>query len=141
MEALTVLMRWLHLASMATIVGGILYARHVLIPPLESLPTEARSLLEEKLATRFRSPALTAMVALLVSGLYNVFINPGHSTRYYVILGVKLVLVLHVFSVVFLIVSPAWSIERQARRPRQMAGVIYSGFAIMLIAAYLRHIF
>ena len=36
---LAVCMRWIHIASVVTLIGGFIYARFVLAPALASLPT------------------------------------------------------------------------------------------------------
>jgi hypothetical protein len=56
--------------------------------------------------------------------------------RYHIVLGIKLVLVAHVFAVALLIVQP-----KNPRRVRLMTGAFLSGLAIILISAYLRRIF
>ncbi len=136
-DALAVLMRWLHLTSMATLIGGFLYSRLVITGAAGSLaPVEARQALDERAARNFRPLALAAVTALLISGLYNVFSVPGHSVRYHILLGVKLLLVLHVFAVTLLIVKPG-----NPRRARLTTGALISGLAIILISATLRRIF
>jgi hypothetical protein len=52
------------------------------------------------------------------------------------LLGIKLLLVMHVFAVAILISRP-----HNPRRARMMAGAAISGLAIIAISAYLRHIF
>ena len=55
---------------------------------------------------------------------------------YHMLLGIKLLLVLHVFAVAILIVQP------QEPAPRaQMTGAVISGLVIIAISAYLRRIF
>ena len=129
-------MRWLHVSSMATLVGGLIYARLAMTPACEALAPEGRDAVGERAAAAFRPLAFTAMAGLLVSGLYNVIVTPGHSARYHALLGVKLLLAAHVFASVILIVQP-----KRERRPRLMASAIVSGLIVILIAAYLRRIF
>ncbi len=77
-EILHVAMRWLHIASVTTLVGGMLYGRLVAPPELGAA------------AQRFRPYAWAAVLALIFSGLYNIFSAPGHSGRYHMVLGIKL---------------------------------------------------
>lgn len=135
-DVLIVIMRWLHISSMATLVGGILYARLVLTPASHALAPDAREALADKAAAAFRPFVFAAMTGLVVSGLYNILTTPGHRPLYHMLLGFKLLLALHVFAVAILIVQP-----KNPRRDRMMTGAIFSGLAIIVIAAYLRRIF
>ena len=76
------------------------------------------------------------MLGLIVSGTYNLLTNPGHTPKYHMLLGIKLMLVLHVFAVALLITQP-----KNPRRARMMTGTLISGLIILAISAYLRRIF
>lgn len=129
-------MRWLHISSMATLVGGFVYGRLAMTPALESLAQDARAAFGEKAAAAFRPLSYAAMAGLTLSGFYNLLSTPGHTPRYHMLLGIKLLLVAHVFAVTFLIGHP-----EQKRRARLMTGAFISGLVIVLISAYLRRIF
>jgi putative copper export protein len=135
-DVLFVIMRWLHLSSFVTLIGGILYGRFVFTPALGNLSPDAAEALSRQAAARYRPFALAAMAGLIVSGTYNLLTNPGHSTKYHVLLGIKLLLVAHIFAVAFLITQPD-----NPRRARQMTGTIISGLIVLAISAYLRRIF
>lgn len=135
-EVLNVLMRTLHITSVVALLGGIIYARLVLWPGLGKSNAEARSGLEEATAATFRPIVLAAIGGLALSGTYNLFSNPGHSPRYHMLLGIKLLLALHVFAVAMLVTQP-----RNPRRGRLLTGTVVSGLAIVIISAYLRRIF
>jgi putative copper export protein len=135
-DVLFVLMRWLHLASMATLVGGILFGRLVMTSSLGALAPDARDAFAGRAAARYRPLVLTAIVGLIVSGTYNLLTNPGHTPKYHMLLGIKLLLVLHVFAVALLITQP-----KNPRRARMMTGTLISGLIILAISAYLRRIF
>ena len=92
-ETLGICMRWLHIASVATLVGGMLYGWLVLVPADAVLAVDARKALHERTAGLFRPLLFGAIAALLVSGAYNLATNPGHHLRYYILLGLKLLLV------------------------------------------------
>jgi len=121
------IMRWLHLASVATLVGGLFFG---------SLAASTVGVALETAVARFRPWLLTAMAALILSGAYNLITTPGHTTSYRIVLAVKLLLVAHVFAAGMLAVRP-----NNPRRARQMTGAFISGFLIILISAYLRRIF
>jgi len=131
-ETLGICMRWLHIASVATLIGGWL----VLVPATAVLAVDARKALYERTAALFRPLVFGAIAALLVSGGYTLATNPGHNISYYVLLGIKLLLVAHVFAVGILLVT-----KNPEHRGRLLAGSAISGLIIILISAYLRRNF
>jgi cytochrome bd-type quinol oxidase subunit 2 len=135
-EALGVFMRWLHYTSLTTLIGGILYGRLVMVPSSAVLAPDERAALGDRAAAAFRPYVLAAICGLVVSGVYNILTHPGHRPIYEVLLGIKLLLALHVFTVALLIARPG-----HPRRSRMMTGVAVSGLVIIAIAAYLQHIF
>ena len=82
-EILTALMRWVHISSAVTLIGGIVYARFVMIPAEASLSPDARTALDDSAAAHFRPVVFTAMAGLVLSGLYNYLSKPGHSAWYH----------------------------------------------------------
>src|SRR5664280_3622078 len=97
-EILTAIMRWVHLSSVVTRIGGIVYARLVMIPAARSLSPDARTALDESAAKHFRPAVFAAMAGLVISGIFNYVSKPGHSVRYHALFGIKMLLALHVFS-------------------------------------------
>ena len=134
-EILTALMRWVHLTSVVTLIGGIFYARFVMVPAGLALSADTRTTFDEGAAARFRPLIFTAIAGLLLSGVYNFLSKPGHSPVYHMLFGIKMLLVLHVFSIAILVTAP-----RNSRRARQLLGAAISGLVIILISAYLKGI-
>src|SRR5215467_14045755 len=58
-DILTALMRWLHLSSVATLIGGLLYARFVIAPSESFLPPDA-----DRKSTRLNSSHLVISYAV-----------------------------------------------------------------------------
>jgi hypothetical protein len=106
-----------------------------MIPAAAPLSPEARTELDENAAAHFRPVVFAAMVGLLLSGIYNYLAKPGHSVWYHALFGIKILLVLHVFSVAILAAAP-----KNPRRARQLFGAAVSGLTIVLISAYLKGI-
>jgi uncharacterized membrane protein len=128
-----VIMRWIHIASVATLIGGLLYARLVMAPVIATLAPDAGESLASAAAERFRPFVFAAIGGLVVSGAYKLLTTPGHRPIYHMVLGVKLLLALHVFAVSILIVQP-----KNPRRVRMMTGTLISGLVILAIAAWLK---
>ena len=135
-EALGIVMRWLHIASVATLIGGMLYGWLVMVPAAGVLPADARKALADRTAALYRPLVFGAIAALLVSGGYNLLTNPGHNTLYYLMLTIKLLLVAHVFAVGIVLVT-----KNPEHRGRLFAGAAISGLIVILISAYLRRTF
>jgi uncharacterized membrane protein len=133
-EILTALMRWVHISSAVTLIGGIVYARFVMIPAEASLSPDARTALDDSAAAHFRPVVFAAMAGLVLSGLYNYLSKPGHSVWYHALFGVKILLVLHVFSVAILAAAP------KSSTGAAVVGAAVSGLTIVLISAYLKGI-
>jgi len=135
-DILIPLMRWLHICSVAILIGGILFARFVIAPSESFLPPEARATLDERAAANFRPLVFAAMLCLVISGLFNYMTKPGHTPLFHALFGIKILLALHVFTVAILIAQPG-----NKRRNRQMIGATISGLAIIAISSYLKGIF
>ena len=134
-EVLNVIMRWLHITSVVTLIGGVLYARFILAPVLQSLAAQDQEKLGDALAARYRSVLFLIILLLTATGLYNIILNINQGRLYQWLLAIKLLLVLHVFAVGILIVRP-----KNAKRTRQMTGLVISGLIILAISAVLRQL-
>ncbi len=140
MEWLDTLMQWLHLAAAVTGVGALIYSRLVLFPSLAEVPAEVRGKLAQQLVARMRPISFAAIGVLLITGFYNYLTKMAERpSSYHMILGIKILLALHVFTVAILLaVPPGVNPARDARRPRLIAGAAISGIIILLLSAYLR---
>ena len=118
-------MRLAHVGSAIALLGGVLYARYV----AQRMGTEE--------AARFRSLAMPLIGLLAISGIYNLLHKAGTPSPYHAVFGVKVLLALHVFAVAMLLGKAGASDEK---RLRWMTGISFSGFAIVILSAYLRWI-
>ncbi|MBV8845171.1 MAG: hypothetical protein JO307_20385 [Bryobacterales bacterium] len=112
--ALPIAMRWLHIASVIVLLGGIFYARVVI----------------GDLARGFRPVAYWAIGAILASGIYNFVSKTAVSTNYQVWFGIKMLVVLHVFATTIL----------YRGKKRLLTGIVIAGAIIVAISGYLRWI-
>lgn len=107
-------MRWLHIASVIVLLGGIFYARVVV----------------GDMATSFKPVAYSAIGGILVSGLYNFLSKSYYPPHYQIWFGIKILLAFHVFAVLLVYKG----------KPRLLTGILISGATIVGISAYLRWI-
>src|ERR1700681_2072811 len=62
---LAVCMRWIHITSVVTLIGGFIYARFALTPALESVAEPLRGQVGEKAVASFRSILYTVLATAL----------------------------------------------------------------------------
>ena len=111
---LPVAMRWLHLASIVVLLGGIFYARFAV----------------GDLAAGFKPVAYAAIGGILISGLYNFMSKPAFPPHYQMWFGIKILLVLHIFAATIL----------YRGKTRVLTGIVISGAIVIAISGWLRWI-
>ena len=134
---LAVVMRWVHIISVITLLGGMIYARYVLAPALSGLPDPAKNDLLARTAAGFRSLLLLTVLTILLSGLYNLITKANVPHGYHMWFGIKMLFVLHIFAVSFLLARSSVSEEK---RNRLMTGVVMSGLLVTALSAWLRYL-
>ena len=134
---LGVCVRWIHIASVVTLIGGFIYARFVLAPALASLPVTEREQVGSKVAGSFRPLLFTVLITALGSGMYNYATKGSYPPGYHMWMGIKLLLVLHIAAA-----SVLYSVRAgdAARRNRTALGIVISGLIVIAIADYLRYL-
>jgi uncharacterized membrane protein len=136
-----VLFRFLHIGSVILFLGGVIYARQVLVPVLNTLPEDVRMAAAAGSQLRFRNTLYVLMVLIVGSGLYNFFsyAGPPHGQGYQVWFGIKMLLVAHVLaSAVLWATSPYGDVTVAGRSKRRLLSMTVSGIIIVAISAYLR---
>lgn len=129
-------MRWMHIASMALLIGGAAFLRLIAGPGIAR--SSEREAIASRFAAGFKPLVFAAIAGILGSGIFNFFARPGHTKYYHMLFGIKMLLAAHVFASSLLMVKSGVSEENFFRRA---TGVFVSGVAIILISAYLRRIF
>ena len=138
---LDVFLRFLHIASVAGLVGGAIYARIALTPVLNALPEPERAGAARDAQARFRTPLFVLLILIVLSGLYQFMTGPKHTSSYQMWFGIKMLLVLHILATGILwATSPHGDVTVEGKGNRRLAGIVISGLLAMLIAAYLRHL-
>jgi hypothetical protein len=133
MAALVIFMRFLHIASAITLVGGAAAWRFAGAAAAESVSGEARSRVENAFGAAWKPFAIAGIIGILISGLFNFLRKAGLTPTYHAIFGVKVLLALHIFATLILAARPD-----NPRRMRQLTGVVISGVLIVALSAVLR---
>ena len=108
-------MRFLHIASVIVLLGGIFYARFAV----------------GELFPKYKPVIYTAIVGILISGTYQFLTKPFFPATYQMMFGIKILLALHVF---------AAAVLYRKGKERALTGIVISGTLIVAISAYLRYI-
>ena len=132
---LAVFMRWLHITSVVTLIGGFIYARVAVWPALASFGAAESPALIQAMVMRFRPLLYTLLVTTLGSGLYNYLTKPAYPPHYHMWIGIKFLFVLHIFAVAILYATPT---ADPNKRKRWLTGMAISGVIIIAISAGLR---
>ncbi|MGI8745254.1 MAG: hypothetical protein ACR2NN_22320 [Bryobacteraceae bacterium] len=130
-----VFMRWLHILSAVTILGGFLYARYVVAPALASFPAGDAASLSNRAVAQFRPILYTAIVTILLTGLYNYLSKASYPPHYHMVIGIKFLFVLHIFATSVLYTIPN---ANAGNRLRRLNWLVISGIIVVLISADLR---
>lgn len=134
-EVLRIAVRWVHIASIVTLIGGFLYARFAVWPALEALGTAQSNTFVESMVSRFRSALYLLLLTTLGSGLFNYLTKPSYPPHYHMVIGIKFLFVLHIFAVTVLYTVPNAGL---AKRKRWLGGITISGLIVIAISAVLR---
>jgi hypothetical protein len=105
-------MRWLHIASVVVLLGGIFYARFAV----------------GDLQQGFKPLAYGAIGGILISGTYNFLSKPSYPPHYHMWFGIKILLVLHIFAATIL----------YRGKTRALTGIVISGAIVIAISGVLR---
>ena len=123
-ELVGLLSRWVHIVSSIALLGGVLFARQVLIAPQEL-----------ELISRYARIFQAAIAGLLITGFYNLMTKAAVPPGYHAVFGMKFLLALHVFGITYLVSRPG---SEPDKRRRHLAGVLISGALVLALGACLR---
>lgn len=132
---LDIVMRFLHIASAVTLVGGAI-AWSLALAAESTLAAEVKAKVGNAAAAAIRPVFLAAIAGALISGVYQYLDkSKGAQPAWHAVIGVKFLLVLHIFAVGFIATK-----SDNDRRARQLKGIVFSGLATILLAAVLRYL-
>jgi hypothetical protein len=130
-------MRWIHIASVVTLIGGFIYARFVLGPALDTVAPSEGEAVGAAAVRSFRALLYTVLVAVIGSGIYNFATKASYPPGYQMWFGIKMLFVLHIAAAAILYSVRASS---QAKRNRTALGIAISGLIVIAISNYLRYL-
>lgn len=134
-----VLFRFIHISSVIALLGGIVYARQILVPTLNALPEEVRIEAAGRAQKKYRSTLFSLLVLIVGSGFYNLLGGPEHTYAYQMWFGIKMLLVAHIFSAAILwVTSPYGDIRVAGKSKHRLISIAISGLIVVFISAYLR---
>jgi uncharacterized membrane protein len=140
MQTLDLFMRWLHIFSVITAVGSAFFMRFVLLPSIASLRDEDKAVISKNITGRARIWIHTAIMGILISGLYNLHKVWSKTVfPYGFIFMLKLVLAMIVFTVAILLTSS--SPQRATFQSNRKTWLTLNvGLAVIIVAlsAFLR---
>jgi hypothetical protein len=130
-------MRWIHIASVVTLIGAFIYARFALAPALATLPPSEGEAVGAAAVRSFRALLYTVLITVIGSGVYNFAMKASYPPGYQMWFGIKMLLVLHIAAAAIL-----YSVREsgQAKRNRTVLGIVVSGLLVVAISAYLRYL-
>jgi hypothetical protein len=138
-DFLHLISRFIHIGSVILFLGGVVYARQILVPTLNYLPEDIRKKSAAATQSRYRGTFYTLLTLIVLSGLYNFFSGPKHTPTYQMWIGIKFLLVAHILaSGILYATSPYGDVTVEGKSKRRLLSIIVSGIIVVFISAYLR---
>lgn len=146
------LMQWIHVGSVVLMIGGFFFFRVVLLPIAKRFP-KPEALISSALR-RFSGVVWTALLTVLVSGLYN-FITFFRAARaiaatgsfvsdyslYILVLGVKLFIVFLIFTLAIILTFPYPVFDVFQKKPAPWLNlIVVLGLIVIFLSAFLRRL-
>ena len=133
------LFRFIHIGSIVLFLGGVVYARQVVLPTLNGLPEDLRKQSAAATQSRWRTTLYVLLALIVGSGLYNFLAGPKHGETYQIWFGVKMLFVAHILaSAILWAASPYGDTEVDGKRKNRLLSISISGLIVIGISGYLR---
>ena len=146
------LMQWIHVGSVVLMIGGFFFFRVVLLPIAGRFPKP--EVLISSALRRFSGVVWTALLTVLISGLYN-FITFFRAARaiaatgsfvsdyslYILVLGVKLFIVFLIFTLAIILTFPYPVFDVFQKKPAPWLNLtVVLGLIVIFLSAFLRRL-
>jgi len=155
MDPITLLLRWAHVLAAIAALGGLLFARFVLVPAADELGSETADRLHAGVRRRWLPWVIGAITLLLASGLTNYILlirrvkdapelwggDWMRQTGYHALFGVKFLLAMILFYLVSGLVGRGASTQwiRDARK-QWLSVAVGLGVGVVLISGWMRQL-
>ncbi|HXY02720.1 MAG TPA: hypothetical protein VEI49_04040 [Terriglobales bacterium] len=134
--------RVLHIAATCTSLGGLFYARMVLLPSLQMLAEPERGIFLGQAIRRFAYVKWTGVTVVAITGIIqwlHVYPYVTHQQLYLFYFAIKMTGAFGLFSITFLLALPADALRGMQAKRAFWSGVnIVCGLAILVGAALMR---
>ena len=134
----------LHIAATCTSLGGLFYARMVVVPNLHYVPEVARALYMKEMLKRFAYIKWSGVTVVVVTGIVqwlDIYPVVANKTHYLLAFALKMVGALGLFSITFLLALPNERLKNMQQHRAFWAGVnIICDLTILIGAALMRAI-
>ena len=145
-------MQWIHVGSVVLMIGGFFFLRVVFLP-IANRHADSESLISSALR-RFGGIVWTALLTVLISGLYN-FITFFRAARsviaagmfvadyslYILVLGVKLFIVFLIFTLAIVLTFPYPVFDVFQKKPAPWLNLtVVLGLIVIFLSAFLRRL-
>lgn len=135
------LVQWIHVAAAVIGVGGIGFLLLILLPSTRVLSDDQRDLLLRAVLGKFRWASWSAILLLLLSGLYSIRLRAWEAPwgTYWKFLTIKIILAFLVFAISLGLTLPFKFLDWfRARRQIWLSLAFALALIVILIGAYLR---
>jgi uncharacterized membrane protein len=139
-------MRWTHILTAITAIGGSIFMRFVLMPVANTvLDEETHARLRTGLVKRWQRFVHTCILLFLISGFYNYFVVTGpahpHQPLYHAMFGVKFLLALAIFAIAVVLTSTKdWSKGARANAKLWLGLLVALGVIVVMISGVMKNI-
>jgi uncharacterized membrane protein len=147
MEYLNLVLRWLHVLSAITLMGGVLYTRFSVVPMLESMGEDQRETVGAALRKNWAKYLMISLALLLVTGITNMALIPMYNEfdeggpSYGMLAGIKFMLALPVFYIVSLLNGRSDNAAKFRQKSRLWLNIALAlCVAIVMLGGFLRFI-
>jgi uncharacterized membrane protein len=142
MEIVSLVMRWLHILSAITLMGGSIFMRFALLPAASELPDEQHAQLKKGVLGRWKMFVMASIGLLLLSGLVNFGITVAQYKMpplYHPLFGIKFLLALPIFFIASLLTGRTALAEKVRQNAKFWLTVnLLLAVAVVLIGGTLR---
>ncbi len=143
--ALPLIMRWIHIGSAITVVGGTVFTLFVLLPAAKEILHEEHLKLRAAVLKRWKWFVHIGIALFLISGLYNylVVMRPLHKGDglYHGLMGAKFLLALGVFGLAEMLVGRSKAAEKLRHNASKFLTInLALAVIIVMLSGFLRTI-